>query len=149
MSLAHVMSKHSFSEFCSHCSQLRMLFIPPPTPLICLVNLRLGSNIYSWVKPLLLFFFASGSWLHGPSLSLYKLDLRASLVAQWLRNCLPMQGTRVRALVWEDPTCRGATRPVSHNYWACASGACAPQQERPRRWEARAPRWRVAPARRN
>ena len=28
----------------------------------------------------------------------------ASLVAQWLRICLPMQGTRVRALVWEDPT---------------------------------------------
>ncbi|KAJ8786832.1 hypothetical protein J1605_023359 [Eschrichtius robustus] len=25
-------------------------------------------------------------------------------------------GTRVRALVWEDPTCHGATRPVSHNY---------------------------------
>ena len=42
-----------------------------------------------------------------------------SLVAQWLRICLPMQGTRVRALVWEDPTCRGATRPVSHSYWAC------------------------------
>ena len=40
----------------------------------------------------------------------------ASLVAQWLRICLPMQGTRVRALVWEDPTCRGATRPVSHHY---------------------------------
>ena len=32
----------------------------------------------------------------------------------------------------EDPTCHGATRPVSHNYWACVSGACAPQQERPR-----------------
>ena len=40
----------------------------------------------------------------------------ASLVAQWLRICLPIQGTWVRALVWEDPTCRGATRPVSHNY---------------------------------
>ena len=40
----------------------------------------------------------------------------ASLVAQWLRICLLMQGTRVRALVWEDPTCRGATGPVSHNY---------------------------------
>ena len=40
----------------------------------------------------------------------------ASLVVQWLRVCLPMQGTRVRALVWEDPTCRGATGPVSHNY---------------------------------
>ena len=55
----------------------------------------------------------------------------ASLVAQLLRICLPMQGTRVRAPVWEDPTCRGATRPVSHNCWACVSGACAPQQERP------------------
>ena len=54
---------------------------------------------------------------------------RASLVARWLRICLPMQGTRVRALVWEDPTCRGASGPVSHSYWACASGACAPQQE--------------------
>ena len=59
------------------------------------------------------------------------LKIRASLVAQWLRVCLPVQGTRVRAQVWEDPTCRGATRPVSHNYGACASGACAPQQERP------------------
>ena len=73
----------------------------------------------------------------------------ASLVAQWLRVCLLMQGTQVRALVWEDPTRRWATRPVSHNYWACASGTCAPQQERPRQWEARAPRWRVAPARCN
>ena len=43
-------------------------------------------------------------------------NYRASLVAQWLRICLLMQGTPVRALVWEDPTCRGATRPVSHNY---------------------------------
>ena len=41
---------------------------------------------------------------------------RASLVAQWLRICLLMQGTRVRALVWEDPTCRRAAGPVSHNY---------------------------------
>ena len=45
---------------------------------------------------------------------------RASRVAQWLRIRLPMQGTWVRALVWEDPTCRGATKPVCHNYWACA-----------------------------
>ena len=55
----------------------------------------------------------------------------ASLVAQWLRICLLMQGTRVRALAWEDPTCRGAAGPVSHSCWACASGACAPQRERP------------------
>ena len=42
--------------------------------------------------------------------------LRASLVVQWLRIRLPMQGTRVPALVREDSTCRGATKPVSHNY---------------------------------
>ena len=52
---------------------------------------------------------ASFSWLK-------KVTWRASLVAQWLRICLLMQGTRVRALVWEDPTCHGAAGPVSHNY---------------------------------
>ena len=41
---------------------------------------------------------------------------RASLVAQWLRIRLPMQGTRVRALVREDPTRHGATKPASHNF---------------------------------
>ena len=41
---------------------------------------------------------------------------RASLVAQWLRIRLPMQGTRVQSVVREDPTCRGVTKPVRHNY---------------------------------
>ena len=44
----------------------------------------------------------------------------ASLVARWLRICLPMQETRVWALVQEDPTCRGATKPEHHNYWGRA-----------------------------
>ena len=48
-------------------------------------------------------------------LFLIKTYLRASLVAQWLRICLLMQETRVRALVWEDPTCCGAAGPVSHS----------------------------------
>ena len=39
-----------------------------------------------------------------------------SLVAQWLRVHLPMQGTRVLALVQEDPTCCRVTKPVQHNY---------------------------------
>ena len=38
-----------------------------------------------------------------------------SLVAQWLRILLPMQGTRVQALLQEDPTCHGATKPMHHN----------------------------------
>ena len=46
--------------------------------------------------------------------------LGTSLVVQWLRVCLPMKETRVRVLIWEDPTCRGATKPVRHNYGACA-----------------------------
>ena len=40
----------------------------------------------------------------------------ASLVAQWLRIRLPMQGTQVQSLVGEDPTCHRATKPMCHNY---------------------------------
>ena len=40
------------------------------------------------------------------------------LVVQWLGIHLPMQGTWVQYLVWDDPTCGKATKPVSHNYWA-------------------------------
>ncbi|KAJ8781165.1 hypothetical protein J1605_011149 [Eschrichtius robustus] len=43
-------------------------------------------------------------------------DYRTSPVVQWLRFRLPMQGTWVQALVREDPTCRGATKPMRHNY---------------------------------
>ena len=41
-----------------------------------------------------------------------------SLVVQWIRICLPMQGTWVWSLVWEDSTCHRITKPVHHNYWA-------------------------------
>ena len=77
-----------------------------------------------------------------------------SLVAQWLRICLTMQGTQVQALAWEDPTCRGATKPCvpqllslrattteacepqllspsATTTEACAPRAHAPQQEKP------------------
>ena len=45
-----------------------------------------------------------------------KYEPGTSLVAQWLRIHLLMQGTRVQFLVREDPTCCGATKPVSHKY---------------------------------
>ena len=54
---------------------------------------------------------------------LKKLKIGASLVAQWLRVGLPMQGTRVCAPVQEDPTCRGVAGPMSHGHWACMSRA--------------------------
>ena len=56
-------------------------------------------------------------WKHNDSKS---ISTGTSLVVQWLRICLPMQGTQVWALVREDPTCHGATKPVRHNYQACA-----------------------------
>ena len=55
-------------------------------------------------------------------------------MAQWLRIRLPMQGTQVRALVWEDPTCLRATRPVRHNYWACALEPASHNYWSPRTW---------------
>ena len=99
------------------------------------------ANLCTYLNESIIIYKGSNTWL----VDIIRLRGRASLVAQWLRICLLMQETRVWALVWEDPTCRRATRPVSHNYQACASGACAPQQERPRQWEARAPRWKSGP----
>ena len=67
------------------------------------------------------FHLSSSFWSeesHPLILKIAKVDDRASLVAQWLRIRLPMQGTWVPALVREDPTCRGATKPVCHKYWA-------------------------------
>ena len=43
-----------------------------------------------------------------------------SLVAQWIRIHLPVQETQVRSLLQEDSTCCRATKPMHHNYWACA-----------------------------
>ena len=43
-------------------------------------------------------------------------EIGVSLVAQLLRIHLPMQGTQVRSLAREDPTCRGATKPMHPNY---------------------------------
>ena len=45
-----------------------------------------------------------------------KAQCRTSLVVQWYRICLPMQGTWVRSLVWGDFTCHRATKPEHHNY---------------------------------
>ena len=70
-------------------------------------------------------------WYHSYVES--KMWHRASLVAQWLRIHLPMQEKRVQALVREDPTCRGATKPVCHNYWACEPQLLKPPCLEPKR----------------
>ena len=56
----------------------------------------------------------SGSSVHGIS-SQARTPEWASLVVQWLRIHLPMQGTLVRSLVLEDTRCLGAAKSVHHN----------------------------------
>ena len=34
----------------------------------------------------------------------------------WLRIYLSIQESWVQSLVWEDPTCHRATKPMCHNY---------------------------------
>ena len=52
---------------------------------------------------------------HGMQVQTKRKQESTSMVAQWLRVCLPIQGIPVRSLVWEDSTCLGATKPVHHN----------------------------------
>ena len=68
---------------------------------------------------------------------------RTSLMVQWLRIHLLMQGTWVQSLVQEDSICQRAIKPMYH-YWApvlkpTSHGgmprARAPQQEKPTKWE--------------
>ena len=47
-------------------------------------------------------------------------DQATSLSPHWWRVHLSIQGTRDWPLVWEDATCSRATKPMCHNYWACA-----------------------------
>ena len=65
-----------------------------------------------------------------------------SLVVQWIRICLPKQGTWVPSLVWEDSTRCGGTNPRHDDYWAhtlepvsCNYWGCVTQLLKPARLE--------------
>ena len=51
-------------------------------------------------------------------MSFKKTETWTSLVVQWLRIHLPIQGTWVKSLAQEVSTCCGATTLMHHNYWA-------------------------------
>ena len=74
----------------------------PPSP-VC------GKTVFHETSP-----WCQKGW--GPQLRLHAPG--TSQVAEWLRICLPMQGTCVRSLVQEDPTCHGTTKPMHPNCWA-------------------------------
>ena len=91
---------------------------------ICPLSLRLGSAIFFSVKGQIINIFGFVNHMVPVTSTQFcrrikKSAIGTSLVAQWLRIRLPMQGSQVRSLVREDPMCRGATKPVHHNYWAC------------------------------
>ena len=68
----------------------------------------------------------------GPTLiGTFKKEGETSLVVQWIRIRLPMQGMWVQSLIQEDPTCHGATKPRATTTEAHAPRAWAPQQEKP------------------
>ena len=56
---------------------------------------------------------------------LLKLPFWAFLVVQWLRIRLPMQGTWIWSLFWEDPTVHKVTEPKHRNYWAWVPNCCS------------------------
>ena len=62
---------------------------------------------------------------------------QTSLVVQWLRICLPIQGTQTWSPVQEDPTCFRATKLCVPQLPSPRPGVCAPQKEKPPYWEAR------------
>ena len=121
------------------------LFIPPLTPTRKLSPCPESGVATTSPKPwrTRAAFFVVFMWIQCQSL--VQRNSRTSLVVQWLRICLPMQGTWVQSSVWKDPTCWGATKPRCHNYWSTSALEPVPRNKKPLQWEAQALQWRVAP----
>ena len=100
-------------RFSSHCSYLLFLNVKTKQLLVFVSSVLQSSclGMGVWVR-------GQSKWcdwccpLNWPSW--------ASLVIQWLRIHLVMQGTPVQSWVREDPTCLEATKPLYHNYQAPA-----------------------------
>lgn len=72
---------------------------------------------WSFLRSPMLFFYCcyrKSAW----SQALTTIQIWTSRGVQWLRVHLPVQGTWTRALVWEYPTCQGATPFLHHSQCA-------------------------------
>ena len=70
--------------------------------------------------------------------AVFKLNIQKTKITAFCPSTSQQIGgeTMVWSLVWEDPTCQGATKPMCHNYWAATTGArvpraCTPQEKPP------------------
>ena len=50
-----------------------------------------------------------------------RMNRETSLMVQWVRIHLSMQGTQTQSLVQEDSIGLGATKPIHHNYWSLST----------------------------
>ena len=90
--------------------------------------------------------------LGGTAATAVSTVVRASLVVQWLKIYLLMHGTWVWSLVWEGPTCQGATKPCATITEPVSCTDCSPllrdraaRREKPLQWDARAPQREPGP----
>ena len=76
-------------------------------------------NIYNTNKPHFSLWLTTLMRKHFCILS--DLNINVNKICHWKNRIhLPMQGTRVQSLVWEDHTGHGETRPVHPKCWASA-----------------------------
>ena len=88
------------------CQPASVSLLPPRAAALPFVTQEVGSSgATSWRRE-----------MDQEGLTLEMLTWGTSLVVQWLRISLPIQGIQVRPSVWEDPTCLGATKPACSNY---------------------------------
>ena len=103
--------------------------------ILYIVSVSRGSNLSPEVRR----FAGINQPFSDPNVNNFKkLSPWASLVVQWLRICLPVQGTQVRSLVGKIPRAAGQLRRLR-------SRASELQLREPLRWEPSAVQRRAAP----
>ena len=88
-------------------------FQPTPASVVCLITSPASKPIH-WAPTMPQVLLLA---LVRRSRGNLKWQSRTSLMVQWIKIWLQMQATWVWSLVWEDPTCHGAAKPVHHKYW--------------------------------
>ena len=120
----HMTQSNTFSRLSPLFSSSQMLYNLAPH------HLPPGSPLDSPLQPVLE--SSQPIWL-----TVLRKHYGISLLVQWLKICLPMQGTQVQFLDWKDSICRGATKACeSQLLKPTGSRAHALQQEKPPHWVA-------------